>query len=376
MPNQDQQPKTGWSSTITKLSLSALAFLTVTGLLIAYVPFHAAMEWGVLIHTLIGLLVLLPIVWYSWIHWADYRQYNLSDALLLGYVALLALVLCLASGLVVTWQGLFGIRMSPTWRAIHLYSAWAALVTGLPHVLLVWIRTRQREPRPSPGPAVWHSIAATVVGLAAIALLGVVYPGQEYVNELPEDYSYLYGDDRPFAPSLAMTATGGGLDPESLAGSNSCGTSNCHSQILAEWKPSAHRYSAMDPLFQKVQSVMAEQNGPESTRYCGGCHDPISLFSGAKNIFTENLTSLHGYNEGISCLVCHGVRETDLQGNANYVMTQPSVYLWQWSEAGAGKFLSDFLIRTYPDEHNKLSKRMFKAPEYCAACHKQFIDQE
>jgi hypothetical protein len=276
MPNQERQPKTGWSSTITKLSLSALVFLTVTGLLIAYAPFHAAMEWGVLIHTLIGLLILLPIVWYSWIHWADYRQYNLSDALLLGYVAVLALLLCLVSGLVVTWQGLFGIRMSPTWRGIHLYSTWATLITGLPHILLVWIRTRQKEPRPTPGPALWRSLAVTIVGLAVIALLGVVYPGQEYVNELPEDYSYLYGEDRPFAPSLAMTVTGGGLDPESLAGSNSCGTSNCHSQILEEWKPSAHRYSAMDPLFQKVQSVMAEQNGPESTRYCGGCHDPIS----------------------------------------------------------------------------------------------------
>ncbi len=129
MPNQDRQPKTGWSSTISTLSLAALAFLTTTGLLIAYVPFHATMEWGVLIHTLIGLVVLLPIVWYSWIHWADYRQYNLSDALLLGYVAVLALALCLVSGVVVTWQGLFGLRMSPSWRTVHLYSTWVTLVT-------------------------------------------------------------------------------------------------------------------------------------------------------------------------------------------------------------------------------------------------------
>jgi hypothetical protein len=123
---------------------------------------------------------------------------------------------------------------------------------------------------------------------------------------------------------------------------------------------------------------MAAQNGPESTRYCGGCHDPISLFSGTKNLFTdvEQLTGLHGYQEGVSCLACHGVRETDLQGNANYVMTQPPVYLWQWADAGAARVARDFLIRTYPDQHNELSKRMFKAPEYCAACHKQFIDQE
>jgi hypothetical protein len=132
----------------------------------------------------------------------------------------------------------------------------------------------------------------------------------------------------------------------------------------------------MDPLFQKVQTVMAEQNGAESTRYCGGCHDPISLFSGTKNLFTEDLTALHGFNEGVSCLGCHSIRETDLQGNANYVISQPAGYLWQWEEEGAAKRVSDFLIRTYPDEHSELSKRVYKAPEYCAACHKQFIDQE
>ena len=74
----------------------------------------------------------------------------------------------------------------------------------------------------------------------------------------------------------------------------------------------------MDPAFQTIQKVMAEQNGAESTRYCGGCHDPISLFSGTKNIFTEELTSLAGYQEGVSCIVCHAVKETDQKGNAAF----------------------------------------------------------
>jgi hypothetical protein len=132
----------------------------------------------------------------------------------------------------------------------------------------------------------------------------------------------------------------------------------------------------MDVVFQKIQGVMAEQNGAESTRYCGGCHDPISLFSGTKNIFVEDLTNLQGYNEGVSCLACHAVRETDLQGNANYVIEQSPEYLWQWSDEGYRRVLRDFLIRTYPAQHNELSKRMFKTPKYCAACHKQFIDEE
>jgi hypothetical protein len=122
---------------------------------------------------------------------------------------------------------------------------------------------------------------------------------------------------------------------------------------------------------------MAKQNGPESTRYCGGCHDPISLFSGTKNIFAEKLTGAQGYNEGISCLACHSIQKTDIQGNANYTMSQPTEYLWQWSpDHSLGAVARNFLIRSWPSQHNRLSKRMYKKPEYCAACHKQFIDQE
>ena len=58
------------------------------------------------------------------------------------------------------------------------------------------------------------------------------------------------------------------------------------------------------------------------------------------------------------------------------MMAQPAEYLWQWESEGGVRVVRDFLIRTYPNEHNRLSKQMFKAPEYCAACHKQFIDQE
>src|SRR3989337_2387900 len=105
---------------------------------------------------------------------------------------------------------------------------------------------------------------------------------------------------------------------------------------------------------------MAKQNGPESTRYCGGCHDPISLFSGAKNIFAENLTNLAGYNEGVGCLVCHSIRKTDLEGKANYAIAQPARSLFELREGSGPRLLRDFLIRSYPWQHvADLSKRLF-----------------
>jgi len=368
--------RTGWSSAWTRVALAALTFEIASGFLVTYAPFHGTVQWGLLAHTLLGLALVVPLTWYTAVHWLDYKRYNLSDSVLLGYVAAVGLLVASVSGLVVTWQGLFSTRMAPAWRSVHLWSTWVVLVAAVVHLGLVLSRSRgERVARPAWAAGRW-SLAALAAGAAAVAGLYALYPGERYVNEFPADYSYLYGEDRPFAPSLALTSTGGAFDPDSLAHSQTCGTAGCHSQILEEWTPSAHRYAAMDPLFQKVQSVMAEQNGPESTRYCGGCHDPISLFSGAKTVFAGDLTGQLGFQEGVSCLSCHAIRETDLQGNANYVMNQPAAYLWQWRQSGLGKRASDFLIRTYPDEHNKLSKRMFKAPEYCAACHKQFIDQE
>jgi hypothetical protein len=368
--------RSGWTSRLSLLATAALIFLSVTGLAVTFAPFHPAVEWGLLLHTLIGVLLLLPLGWYYLAHWLDYRRYALSHIVLLGYVGLAAVLVCLVSGVVVTWQGLFGAATSWAWRQAHLISTLATLAVVVPHVIFTVVHLRRRAaPRPVAA-LVRPSVVWSAAGLLLALALAWAYPGERYVNAFPADYHLLYGADRPFAPSLARTSTGGAFDPRSLSGSASCGTAGCHEQILAEWRPSAHRYAARDTLFQKIQAVMAEQNGPESTRYCAGCHDPISLFSGNKNIFAERLTGSHGWEEGVSCLACHAIRETDVKGNANYTVTQAASYLWQWKDAGAGRVARDFLIRTYPAEHNRLSKRMFKAPEYCAACHKQFIDQE
>ncbi|MEK7685894.1 MAG: multiheme c-type cytochrome [Verrucomicrobiota bacterium] len=374
--NTTKQLRTGWASWLAKASMAALLFEAVSGLAVTFSPFHPAIQWSVIVHTVIGAVTLLPLAWYCWQHLLDYRRYAFSHIVLLGYVGLLALLICSLSGVVVTWQGLLDIRTSGFWRKTHLISTFATLGAILPHVFFSFLRVWQGgQPQAVFGYAA-QTFGATVVGILLVVGLAQFYSGTRYVNEFPKDYSYLYGTNRPFAPSLAKTDSGGAFDARSLAGSVTCGTAGCHEQIVREWKPSAHRYAAMDTVFQGIQEVMAKQNGPESTRYCGGCHDPISLFSGAKNIFAENLTGLHGYQEGVSCLSCHAIRETDVKGNANFTMTQPREYLWQWQEDGAGKVARDFLIRAYPEEHNKLSKRMFKKPEYCAACHKQFIDQE
>jgi hypothetical protein len=336
---------------------------------------------SLLVHVVVGLPWIVPLVWYLVRHWWQQRAYPMNHYKATGYAALVALAACVASGLVLTWQSLFGTRITPVWDAMHLISTFAIVAFTTPHVLLLLFRERKRAVDSA------VRIAATAHGrrvlwttLASAGLVGLVlfvHQPTALVDEFPEDYNFSYGEDRPFAPSLARTDTGTAYDKRSLSGSNSCGTSRCHEQITKEWSVSAHRWSAMDAAFQTVQAVMAEQNGAESTRYCGGCHDPISLFAGVKGIFTDGLTNEEGYQEGVSCLACHGIGETDLAGNANYEMHRSERYLMELDEGPVAKLVSDFLIRSYPDHHaDTLGKRLFKTPEYCAACHKQFIDEE
>jgi hypothetical protein len=373
-----------WRRRLATIVLAWLAFESVSGLSIYFLPFSVPNQWMVIVHTLVGLLFLLPALVYQGRHLAVYWNRPLTSIKVMGYLATAATLVAILSGMVLTWQALFSSRIAYGWDLAHIISTFALVAFTVPHVVVILLRDRSIGRRIE-GAGLLAAQRRALVGTTALflgflALVGAgwaIYPGDRLVNEFPADYSFKYGPDRPFAPSLAKTMTGGAYHPGWLSGSESCGTSGCHEQIASEWRVSAHRWAAMDAGFQRIQEEMAKQNGAESTRYCGGCHDPISLFSGAKTTFNDKLTGMAGYQEGVSCLVCHSIRKTDLEGNANFTVAMPTRYLFELREGRGARLMRDFLIRSYPRRHvADLSKRLFKTPEYCAACHKQFIDQE
>ena len=130
----------------------------------------------------------------------------------------------------------------------------------------------------------------------------------------------------------------------------------------------------MNQPFQEIQRHFALDREPAETRYCAGCHDPISLFAGAKDLHNMDLSS-EGVDEGISCAACHSISQVDERGNADYVLTPPNKYLWE-ATTGVSKFVSDFLIRAYPRQHlADYDRALLRTPEFCATCHKQFIPE-
>ncbi|MBI5915189.1 MAG: hypothetical protein HY842_07415 [Bacteroidetes bacterium] len=373
-----------WHHKLLLFVSAFLVFETVTGLSIYLLPFSVSNQVMVLLHTLGGLVFTIPFLFYLARHLMVYRWKKFDHFKLTGYVSMILGLALSVSGLILTWQAVFQSKISQSWDMAHVVSTFALVVFLLPHTVLPIVRNYKARSAGvmqsivrAQNKYVSNTTIFSVILFAVILLAGYSYEPVALNNEFPEDYNLSYGGDRPFAPSLATTTTGKAFDSKSMGGSESCGTSGCHEEIYKEWEVSAHRYSAMDLGFQKVQSVMAEQNGAESTRYCGGCHDPISLFSGTKNIFVKDLTNLTGYQEGVSCISCHAIKETDIKGNANYVMSQPERYMFEMNEGKNAKFVSDFLIRAYPQKHiESLQHTLFKSPEFCASCHKQFIDEE
>lgn len=376
---------TGWSSSLLYFVAGFLLFEILTGLSITFLPFSIGNQVTVLMHTAGGLIFLIPYFWYQYCHWLKYRNRPLNEFSLTGYAAMACTSVAIISGVVLTWQALFSTSISTVWKNIHLISTFVLLASVVPHVgLIIWRDNRvgsvSKTLKNRLQGQKYFTFNSTYLLFLLLSLIGLfmfAYSTQEMRREVPEYYQYHKNSDSPFYPSLASTGDSTLIYPEMLGGSESCGTSGCHREIKEEWEVSAHRYAASDPFFRKIQENMGELKGPIAARYCAGCHDPIGLFGGSANLYSDSLTFKAGIDEGISCVSCHAISKADVQGNADYVLELPDRYLFELSEGKLAKWASDFLIRAYPDYHKESYNRpLLKTSEYCGACHKQYVDED
>ncbi|TAM84663.1 MAG: hypothetical protein EPN47_00680 [Acidobacteria bacterium] len=367
-----------------------LIFLALTGLAMWLLPFSVPIQVSVLIHTVLGLVVVIPITLWQLSHWLATRKTRRSFRKICAYTGFWTMSVVLASGLVLTWQAMFGLFIRGFWDQVHLWSGIAAVPFIAYHV---WPRAKKamnhndenglngRFVLPDFSPArrrMWRSCGFTVFGLlAVVGVLAAAYEAYapDFSNyRLPADYKMPYGKGI-FAPSMAKTVSGGPVAPQLLAGSKSCGASGCHTQIYKEWNANTHRWSSEDQAFQAVQTALIHAEGAPSARYCAGCHDPVSLLSGYKNASTS--IEAPGFKEGASCVICHAMRRVDVQGNGNYVWAPAKPYLFEYAGAGRTSAITHFLIRAFPRQHDAdYDLTLAKDTASCGACHKQFIDKE
>ncbi|MCG8457679.1 MAG: hypothetical protein MI919_15495 [Holophagales bacterium] len=363
-----------------------MAFLGISGLWLFLAPFSVFSQLLLIVHSVAGLAIVVAIPLYLWRHLGDWWRQKATAEMVLGYLLLALVVAATASGLINAIDAAFGPRLAASWDLIHLVSGLAVLALLVAHLLLAYLRRWTQARRDPELRAALRGFprrlsAFLALSWAAVALVAALWPRPGFRHAVPADYSlpeyaqkFEEYRGNPFAPTYARTDDLRLVEPALLAHSESCGSQGCHRQILDEWEPSAHRFAAMNPPFQAVQKLFAEEREPAETRYCAGCHDPISLFAGAKDMSHQDL-SAPGVDEGISCVACHAISRVDQRGNADYVLTPPARYLGELG-SGRAKWLGDFLIRAYPRQHlADYDRGVLKTPEFCGTCHKQFIPE-
>ncbi len=123
-----------------------------------------------------------------------------------------------------------------------------------------------------------------------------------------------------------------------------CG--KCHQTEYDAWRKSAHAHAGEDPMVRYGVGVEQKARGPQYSRLCAGCHDPVSARLGDVTL---------GSGRGITCLGCHDVDRTiRAGGNADLGATTHD-----WTKDHKAWGLA--------------SLELLRKPDFCGGCHQQFV---
>lgn len=364
---------------------SITAACAATGLSTYLVDQHSTwLQWSALAHILTGLGCLLTLLPYVFIHFRRTLSIRRLSVLLSGIVTVPPLLGMAGAGL---FMFLDGQREAARWIYwLHVYAAFALLsLVALHFCLHLWLRGKRKATAPIEATSYAPGILRKVVVLTGAVQLVIVgctlaynaTSAQYSTASAAPNYSYSYGEHR-FRPSQTETANGAFVDKRQIAESKRC--ISCHRDVADQWNASAHRQSASDAAYVTNVTLLATKKGIAATRYCEGCHAPVALLSGELSPGGEHagIVGTVANVEGVSCMGCHGIdKMIHLKGVASYEFDARQDYLFETSENPLLRRLHDLLLRSRPAQHRAdLGKPLFKDPQYCAACHAQFMDKD
>jgi uncharacterized caspase-like protein len=126
-------------------------------------------------------------------------------------------------------------------------------------------------------------------------------------------------------PQLLDTPDGKLIPAEHFFPAARC--ASCHADTHAAWSESLHRNAAREPFYRESADILLRTRGIEFTRHCESCHTPVALLSGV-------LTKASGKSqapftprddEGVTCTVCHSIKEARLDGTGSYTIRRPAL---------------------------------------------------
>lgn len=194
----------------------------------------------------------------------------------------------------------------------------------------------------------------------------------EYAAWIAKTYDFRFGEDKPFAPSNATTATGQFIPGENFISAARC--ASCHTDAHPQWRESAHANSFREPFYQKNVNDLIAQKDIAFTRHCESCHNPAALFSGALTVKPQ-FKNRPFDQEGVSCIVCHSIESVNGKGIGGYTMAEPALL----KKEDGTKILeaTDQEILNDVESHRRaMIHDVTRKPELCASCHKSQVPKE
>ena len=332
-------------------------FIALSGFVPFLVRYGVISQWILLLHIVVGVLAGIPLTVLFLKHAREAKREVPTPWLSPGLLAGVGWVALGISGLWLVAKGIWGVFVPYRMHYFHLVVGLVFGAIGILHVLHGLVRSK--FPKGRYAPLLRPLALSTIVLTAGAAGIGI----SRHQGTLAT------GD---FSPSNARTDTGRVIRASLLIESESCGASRCHSTIYEEWLPSAHHFSGADPFYATVKSNYIQAQGLGSGRYCAGCHEPVSLISGETIPAQTAPTS----QAGSSCIFCHVLRNPEVKGNANYTVTAPNPYLFEFSSHLVLRKISQALIRLHPEQHKlDYDAKRSQSVEFCGTCHKQYLDK-
>lgn len=327
-----------------------------------------------LAHLVLGLLLVVPVVVFGFVHMANAKDRPNRRAVRVGYTLFTVALLVLISGLALTRLDIFQFKnlglKDPTLRE---GAYWLHVITPF---LAVWLYILHRLA----GPRIkWR------VGLGWAAAVAVTVISMVFLHSLQpqKNQTGSVEGEKYFEPSATRTATGKFIPAQTMMMDEYC--LKCHEDAYQGWFHSSHHFSSFNnPAYlfavNETRQVSLKRDGNvKASRWCAGCHDPVPFLSGA---FDDPDFDIHNHptaKAGITCTACHAM--TSLEGgahgpigNGNYTLDEPVHYPFAYSTNALLQYLNNQLVKAKPEFHKRsFLKPFMKSAEFCSTCHKVSI---
>ena len=366
-----------------KISLSAFLILLLnSAYLFSFGEPTLFYIFNVLFHVGLGIVLIVPFCIYVYKYLArNLQAHDQTERVsILGQTGTIGIAIGIITG---GYLMIVGATTPYRWLLItHIVSVSAGSI-----LLCIYLVRGGSESRLTP------SLRKITVGVLIVVILFPIgarltqhyLPNETYLVEnpaLPPTSMYEEGGGTTghFFPASVETETGALIPTDFFLTSETCATSGCHPDIYRQWNESAHHFSSFNnQWYRKSIIYMQELNGIQSSKWCGGCHDPAILLNGVMDRpIRENLHT-PAAQAGLACTACHSIeRVKDTMGNSGYVIKYPPLHDIAASDNPIVRNLHNYLIRLDPEPHKKSFLKPFhreNTAEFCSTCHKVHLDE-